>query len=740
MNTTMRGALLFLGVVATVARATPATARQVAYIGAETTVAMVDTATHTIERMLLVRDLGIFGITQIAPHPVNGRLYVGHNFGVAVLHPMNGTLLASIVTPNIRRLVFSSDGQTAYAAADQSVLVIHTASNSTVTEIMIDRNVRDIGLSPDGSRLYVTTGREQSHNAVYVIDTAMRRVRSTILIESGADRIVISADGRKAYVLASHVQVVDLENEVLSYQVHLPNRVTDLALSPDGRIAYLAVADRNAIDLLDTETRTVVATIAIGISNAKLVLNAEGTLAYAFVGRYPDACEVVVIDTTTRQVIGSLDFPYATTAAFVESIEPVPTATPTMTPRAITSPAPPQICAYTSHNQSGQIMVIDVHERAVVGSIAVPQASRLAMSASGERVYVNGWINGRSTAAVVVIDTFDNTVQERIPILAGETFDVDVAGDDRHVYAALGPYCRQVAVIDTQTHTVRTLGAAVANDSLFRIAVTPNGETAFLTSTVAHGLRSIDLITGAMGAPIPLGIYPFNISLNPDRRHVYGGGSIQSTPLYPGAPAPLAAVDMDTGLVVHPFDLPTAVTATAVRPGDGAIAVTRRDGNGEDGALILFDADTYTARDPIPIAGYPNSLAFVPESDIALVGRFNPNDIVIVDTTKGMITATITLPEGPQDLAVGFVPGGCAVPVPPSPTPTPTPIAHCVGDCDFGTSVDAIELMIGVQIALGWRSVPGCEAFDPSLDGHVTIEELVRAVADAVGTCRGDVR
>jgi hypothetical protein len=61
--------------------------------------------------------------------------------------------------------------------------------------------------------------------------------------------------------------------------------------------------------------------------------------------------------------------------------------------------------------------------------------------------------------------------------------------------------------------------------------------------------------------------------------------------------------------------------------------------------------------------------------------------------------------------------------------------ARCVGDC-AGTGVVTIsQLIVGVRIALGTRSVADCPAFDPNGDGRVTIAELILAVHAALSGC-----
>lgn len=67
-----------------------------------------------------------------------------------------------------------------------------------------------------------------------------------------------------------------------------------------------------------------------------------------------------------------------------------------------------------------------------------------------------------------------------------------------------------------------------------------------------------------------------------------------------------------------------------------------------------------------------------------------------------------------------------------SPTPTPEP---CVGDCNGSGAVAIDELILAVRIALGDSPMSACLAIDDDRNGEVTIGELVRAVANALGGC-----
>ncbi len=61
----------------------------------------------------------------------------------------------------------------------------------------------------------------------------------------------------------------------------------------------------------------------------------------------------------------------------------------------------------------------------------------------------------------------------------------------------------------------------------------------------------------------------------------------------------------------------------------------------------------------------------------------------------------------------------------------------CAGDCDGNRRVTIDELTLGIRIALGLAPVSDCSACDADGDGTVGVEEIVRAVAGALGTCGG---
>jgi CSLREA domain-containing protein len=73
-----------------------------------------------------------------------------------------------------------------------------------------------------------------------------------------------------------------------------------------------------------------------------------------------------------------------------------------------------------------------------------------------------------------------------------------------------------------------------------------------------------------------------------------------------------------------------------------------------------------------------------------------------------------------------------------SATPTPTPRATatlCVGDCNGDGIVTVNEIILMVDIALGYLPASACTAGDADHDGSVTISEIVAAVNSALNGC-----
>jgi hypothetical protein len=61
--------------------------------------------------------------------------------------------------------------------------------------------------------------------------------------------------------------------------------------------------------------------------------------------------------------------------------------------------------------------------------------------------------------------------------------------------------------------------------------------------------------------------------------------------------------------------------------------------------------------------------------------------------------------------------------------------ARCVGDCRGTGAVSVIDVVTGVNVALGRDALEVCAALDANGDGKVSVDELQQAVANALNGC-----
>jgi len=98
-------------------------------------------------------------------------------------------------------------------------------------------------------------------------------------------------------------------------------------------------------------------------------------------------------------------------------------------------------------------------------------------------------------------------------------------------------------------------------------------------------------------------------------------------------------------------------------------------------------------------------------------------------------TATVTAPPGSSIQNCATATNQNDVYPPNNDACATVAIRRCVGDCDASTEVTVNELITMVNIALGNEDVATCISGDPSGDGRVTVEEIIKAVNNALDGC-----
>jgi YVTN family beta-propeller protein len=155
--------------------------------------------------------------------------------------------------------------------------VIDTAINAVVATVPVGGFPRQVAITPDGTRVYVTI-RSGINGRVSVIATATNTEVATVPMERENHPwgVAITPDGTHAYVVngvgtggLGNVSVIDTATNIVVANVRVGWEPFGVAITPDGTHAYVVNSARQTIfppsvSVIDTATNTEVANVLVG--------------------------------------------------------------------------------------------------------------------------------------------------------------------------------------------------------------------------------------------------------------------------------------------------------------------------------------------------------------------------------------------------------------------------------------------------------------------------------------------
>ena len=299
-----------------------------------------------------------------------------------------------------------------------------------------------------GATLYITNTKSESAS---IIDTDTLEVVGTVQLGQGKpNRIVFHPDGKTAWVVydKSHdLGVIDAETKKLVRRVKIGGNPYNLAFTPDGR--YLLVLDWSS----DTSND-----------------------------------EVIFYDLKEQKVDGRVEVS-------------------TWPAHAIFSRDGKLV--YVSGETAGDVTVIDVTQRKVVGRIihGGGDAMGLALPSDGKTLYAAAGEN----KVIVKIDTATNKTVGEIP-LPGIVHEATLTLDGKYLYTTLRK-TNKIAVVSMADDKVLKVIPQKGYPDL--VTMEPTGRYAFVTNRYADLVSVIDLATHAQVRTIPVGRAPHGMALRP---------------------------------------------------------------------------------------------------------------------------------------------------------------------------------------------------------------------------------
>jgi YVTN family beta-propeller protein len=268
------------------------------------------------------------------------------------------------------------DGARAYVPLQTgSVLTLDLASKQVASTITTNGRPYAIALTRDGAHGYVT---DLSAQSLFVLDTTNDSLAESISLGSIArptrtPAVAVSPDGRWAYVtnatvMDDHLLVIDTATNTIAGDHGLGIHPVGIAVSPDGRRLYVAGCKLSCVDgsllVLDAASANVVSTVPLPAAPVGFVLAPDGSRAY--------------VPTGLAGTVQAIDLASGTVATISVDAEPLGIA---VDPRGV--------FLYVTCYGASEVSVIDTRTNAVVATIAVANEPRaIAVSPDGRFAYV----------------------------------------------------------------------------------------------------------------------------------------------------------------------------------------------------------------------------------------------------------------------------------------------------------------------------------------------------------------
>lgn len=275
------------------------------------------------------------------------------------------------------------------------------------------------------------------------------------------------------------VTPIDLTNNIILPPIIVGGFPENIALTRDGKTAFVTNSNNDEVERIDLITNTVVATIPV-LSVFDIALTSDDKTAWVTAGN-----SIVPIDTTTNTV-----------------------GTP------IVLGGTPAYLVLTSDNRTAyvtdanHVTPVDLVQRVVGTPFAITGNNRgIAITPDNNTVYVT-----TSANIVIPIDTATHTVGSSIPVGNSPHLPA-ITPDGTRLYVP-NRTSNTISVIDTATNTVINTLVLGAGTGPFGVAIDPLNRVALVSLNAADGAQTIDIPSDALGNVFLTGDQPEDVAIS----------------------------------------------------------------------------------------------------------------------------------------------------------------------------------------------------------------------------------
>jgi YVTN family beta-propeller protein len=377
------------------------------------------------------------------------------------------------------------------------------------------------------------------------------------------------------------ISVIDTQTDTVVATLAAGQDPDGAAVSADGSRVYIANFASDDLTVVDTATRTVVATIPVGAGPVGVALTSDGTRAFV---ANRAASSVSIVDTLNLVVAETVEVGSGPNAV------------------AITADDKRIFVTNSFTRFPGQLTIIDRLSQPTHGSEVASvetlevlrNPNRVAVGVGDRHTYVT---NFRSWN-VSVLDTASKEPVTTVRI-AGKPSGVTVNPNGAFVYVST--LNGDVQVIDTATHRVHT-AIRVGGDP-YGLATTRRGDIGYVANFADGTVSILDLVNHQNVGTVAVGVHPFAVAV--DCR----GAACSETPLPPlptntATATPTRTATVPTTPTSTP--LPTSTRPSPTPAATPAAAIRADRGQAQPGAVLTIEFRLVTALNTI--AGTQNEI------------------------------------------------------------------------------------------------------------------------------------
>lgn len=525
------------------------------------------------------------GSVHVAFNPAGTRAYVTDQFGnaVSVLDPAAHTVVTTIpLGDGGFNLGVAPNGGRVYATtAGGHVLVISTATNTVVGSMMVGSAANGVAFSPDGGTVYISSRDAGTVTAFRTSDDAFIKAYT---VGGRPQRIAVAPDGATLYA-ANEDQGLDIVNLSTGTVTTDSGLATGygLGLTPDGAQLWVTSPNEARVYIVDRQTLAVsTVQLAGGVVPRNVAFDAAGTTGVVTDGNG----NVLFLDRqgVVHRTLPLNGEPYGVAISSTGQVLVARVLADSVSPMMLNDAA---FGTGISVEGSG---IVSCHTEAM-GPVHV------ALNPAGNRAYVTDQFGN----AVSVIDAVSRTLLATIPLGDGG-FNLGVSPDGAHVFATTAG--GRVYVIATATNAV--IDSMLVGSAPNGVAFSPSGQTVYISSRDAGTVTAFNASTFQQVAVYQVGGAPQRLAVSLSGKTLYAANEAHG----------LDIVDLSTGTVTEATGLTTGY-GLGQSPDGKELWVT----SPQEGAIYVVDPQTAAVSATLNLGAgiVPRNVAFSADGKTAVV-------------------------------------------------------------------------------------------------------------------------